>query len=57
MVIGTTVDKEVMVSGIDFEVVSIKERGLEEGKSFYFKILYSEHTFNLHECVYIGKHT
>lgn len=46
-----------MVSGIDLEVVSIKERGLEEGKSFYFKILYSEHTFNLHECVNTGKHT
>lgn len=52
-VIGTTVGKGVMVIGIDLEKVSIKERGLEESKSFYFKILYSEHTFNVHECVYI----
>lgn len=56
-VIGTTLGKGVMVSGIDLELVSIKERGPEEGKSFYFKIIYSEHTFNVHECVNTGKHT
>lgn len=46
-----------MVSGIYLEVVIIKEREPEEGKSFYFNILYSEHTTNVHECVNTGKHT
>lgn len=39
-VIGTTVGKRVMVSGIYLEVVSIKERGLEEASHFISKFFF-----------------